>query len=651
MKVGPSDPSINRVQTEEQPSIESTSSSSSGSSSGVRTREQSSNIDQRRMVGSRLRMSLRLNPGVSDKVLKLFGLRSLSGSYSPLTSSSSSSTSSIRSGRYSSTDSLSSRSTIGSNRTSSESDESYYSTIEEDNESIYESVGSSSSSDISIYDSHSNSNSVSSSTQSQAPELPPRPSVLQREVPEPSPTSTSSEHSLQSQSSVGSDDVFLSESETESLYADKRQASKVQVEESAYGPIKSSLEESVVLESKLEEPVVLESNYITFGPDGVIYSDFAPMPQVTISSPQSDSVSTPPPVPPRDQAAGSPGVGSRSRLSSTNSVTNSLFDPNMQLVARQAIDKTVHGNLGSPKGPKVNFPYQVGGHSNTGYIVGTDLVIKQHVNPTEQEVYMFMSQFGEWLKDPQGGPENAPEVLSGLTYPQLSVLHSHRERLLGSLPIPVAMGGTSDNSAVVLLNPNKRPDGSGGFMNVSGFESTDVKVGPILVSKSELSAHYPKQAGGLGWARKVVTGRIGPGMRGATVRGYDMNVGKNESGFSRLQTAVRNSDDAFPKRLGALSSSQLESLERTMEGLQQAAHFLPVTFVGSTLQFVLPNPGDTTTIPRVMLSDIGHPIFKDEATGDGPINPRIYDKYKSNFTSGMDSIKDTISDILISKVK
>lgn len=642
MKVGPSDPSINRVQTEEQPSIESTSSSSSGSSSGVRTREQSSNIDQRRMVGSKLRMSLRLNPGVSDKVLKLFGLRSISGSYSPLTSSSSSSTSSIKSGRYSSTGSLSSRSTIGSNRTSSESDESYYSIIEEDNESIYESVGSSSS-DISIYDSNSNSSSVSSSTQSQAPELPPRPNVLQREVPEPPPTSISSEHSLQSQSSVGSDDVFLSESEseTESLYADKRQVSKGQVEESAYGPIKSSL----------EEPVVLESNYITFGPDGVIYSDFAPMPQVTSRSPQTDSVSTPPPVSPRDQAEGSPGVGSRPRLSSTNSVTNSLFDPNMQRIARQAIDKTVHGNFGSPKGPKVNFPYQVGGHSNTGYIDGTDLMIQQHVNPTEQEVYMFMSQVGEWLKDPQGGPENAPEVLSGLTYPQLSIIHSHRERLLGSLPIPVAMGGTSDNSAVVLLNPNKRPDGSGGFMNVSGFESTDVKVGPILVSKSELSAHYPKQAEGLGWARKVVTGRIGPGMRGATVRGYDMNVGKNESGFSRLQTAVRNSDDAFPKRLGALSSIQLESLERTMEGLQQAAHFLPVTFVGSTLQFVLPNPGDTTTIPRVMLSDIGHPIFKDEATGDGPINPRSYDKYKTNFTSGMDSIKNTISDILISKIK
>lgn len=123
----------------------------------------------------------------------------------------------------------------------------------------------------------------------------------------------------------------------------------------------------------------------------------------------------------------------------------------MHHIARQAIDKTVHGNFGNPKGPKVNFPYQVGGYSNTGYIDGTDLMIKQHLNPTEQEVYMVMSQVGEWLKDPQGGPENAPEVLSGLIYLQLSIIHSHRDRLLRSLPIPVAMGGTSDNSVVVLL--------------------------------------------------------------------------------------------------------------------------------------------------------------------------------------------------------
>lgn len=638
MKVGPSDPGINRVQIEEQPSTESISSSSSGSSSGIRTREQSSNLDQRRMTSSNLRMSLRLNPVVSDKVLKFFGLRSASGSYSPSTSSSSSSSSATRSSRYSSTDSLSSRSTIGSNITFSESDESYYSTIEEDSESIYESVSSSSSSDIYTYDSNSNSSSVSNSTQSQAPELPPRPNVLQSEAPEPPlrPTSTSSQHSIQSQDSVGSDDVFWSESEPESLYADKEQ-----VGEGAYGPIRSSL----------EEPIVLESNYISFGSDGVVYSDFAPMPQVTSKSSQSDSVSTPPPVSPREQVAGSLGVGSRSKLSSTNNVASSLFDPNMQRIARQAIDKTIHGNFGSPNGPKVDFPYQVGGYSKTGYIAGTDLIIQQHVNPTEQEVYTFMSQVGEWLKDPQGGPENAPEVLSGLTYPQLSVIHSYRDRLLGSLPIPVAMGGTSDNSAVVLLNPNKQPDGSGGVMNLSGFESTDVKVGPILVSKSELSAHYSKQAGGLGWARKVVTGRIGPGMQGATIRGYDMKLGKNERGFSRLQTAVGNSDDAFPKRLGGLTSNQLKNLEKTMEGLQQAAHFLPVTFVGSTLQFVLPNPGDTTTMPRVMLGDIGHPIFKDEATGDGPISPRIYDKYKSNFTSGMDSIKETISNIVKSKIE
>lgn len=634
MKVGPSDSSINRVHIEEQPSTESTSSSSSGSSSGVRTREQSSNIDQRRMTGSRLRMSLRLNPSVSGKVLKLFGLRSTSGSYSPSTSSSSSFSSATRSSRYSSTDSLNSISTIGSNRTSSES--SYYSTIEEDSGSIYELVGSSSSSDI--YDSNSNSSSVLNSTQNQAPELPPRPSVLQSEAPEPPirSTSTSSEHSLQSQSSAGSDDVFLSEYETESLYANKSQ-----VGEGAYGATKSLL----------EEPVVLESSYISFGPDGVIYSDFAAMPKVTSRSSQSDSVSTPPPVSPREQVAGSPAVGSRAKFSSANSVTSSLFDLNMHRIARQAIDKTVHGNLGSPKGPKVDFLYQVGGYSNTGYIAGTDLMIQQHVNPIEQEVYTFMYQVGEWLKDPQGGPENAPEVLKGLTYPELSIIHSHRDSLLGSLPIPVAIGGTSDNSAVVLLNPNKRPDGLGGFMNVSGFESTDVKVGPILVSKSELSAHYPTQAGGVGWARKVVTGRIGPGMRGATIRGYDMKLGKNESGFSRLQTAVTNSDGVFPKRLGGLTSNQLESLERTIEGLQQAAHFLPVTFVGSTLQFVLPNPGDTTTMPRVMLGDIGHPIFKDEATGDGPISPRTYDKYKNNFTSGMDSIKNTISNVLTSKTE
>lgn len=614
MKVGPSDSSINRVHIEEQPSTESTNSSSSGSSSGVRTREQSSNIDQRRMTGSRLRMSLRLNPSVSGKVLKLFGLRSTSGSYSTSTSSSSSSSSATRSSRYSSTDSLSSISTIGSNRTLSESDESYYSTIEEDTESVYESVGSS---NRDIYDSDFDS------TQSEAPEPPLR------------PISTSSQSSVQSQDSVGSDDVFWSESESEPLYVDKDQNQR-----SVYGQTKPSL----------EEPVALESSYISFGPDGVIYSEFSPMPQVTSKSLQSESVSTPPPpVSPREQPVVSPGIGNRARLSST-SVTSSLFDPNMQLIARQAIDKTVHGNFGSPKGPKVDFLYQVGGYSNTGYIAGTDLMIRQRLNPTEQKVYMFMSQVGEWLKDPQGGPENAPEVLSGLTYPQLSVLHSHRDRLLGSLPIPLAMGGTSDNSAVVLLNPNKH-DGLGGFMSVSGFESTDVKVGPILVSKSELSAHYPTQAGGVGWARKVVTGRIGPGLRGATIRGYDMKIGKNEHGFSRLQTAVRNSDEAFPKRLKGLTPSQLESLDRTMEGLQQAAHFLPVTFVGSTLQFVLPNPGDTTTMPRVMLGDIGHPIFKDEATGGGPISPRTYDKYKNNFTSGVDSIKNTISDTLKSKTE
>lgn len=606
MKVSSSDSSMNRVQIEEQPSTESTSSSSSGSSSGVRTREQSSNLDLRRITSNTLRMSLRLNPSVLSKVLKLFGLRSTSGSYPPSTSSSSG---------YSSASSLSSRSSIESNRTLSESDESYYSTIEENTESVYESVGSS---NRDIYDSDFGS------TQSEAPEPPLR------------PISTSSQSSVQSQDSVGSDDVFWSESESESLYVDKDQNQR-----SVYGQTKPSL----------EEPVALESSYISFGPDGVIYSEFSPMPQVTSKSLQSESVSTPPPpVSPREQPVVSPGIGNRARLSST-SVTSSLFDPNMQLIARQAIDKTVHGNFGSPKGPKVDFLYQVGGYSNTGYIAGTDLMIRQRLNPTEQKVYMFMSQVGEWLKDPQGGPENAPEVLSGLTYPELSILHSHRDILLGSLPIPLAMGGTSDNSAVVLLNPNKRHDGLGGFMNVSGFESTNVKVGPILVSKSELSAHYPTQAGGVGWARKVVTGRIGPGLRGATIRGYDMKIGKNKHGFSRLQTAVRNSDEAFPKRLKGLTPSQLESLDRTMEGLQQVAHFLPVTFVGSTLQFVLPNPGDTTTMPRVMLGDIGHPIFKDEATGGGPISHRTYDKYKNNFTSGVDSIKNTILDTLKSKTE
>lgn len=601
MKVGPSDSNVNRAQLEQQQSVDSSTSSSSEESTGVTTRWKSSNLDQSRIGSRQTQMSLKLNPSITSKVLNFFGLRSTTGNYSPSTSSSTSSNS-IQATKYSSTDSSSSISSSGSFRTASES--SYYSTIEESgNESIYES----------IYDTDPGTGSVSSLSVREAPDPPPRPPI-------------------QSQISTGSDDVFFYESTNEPAYIDKGQ-----------------VEDSEARESSSDQAGALESSYISFEPGGVIYSEFALMPSIDRPI-QTRSESEPPPVAPRETAVPKPR-----RSSSGDSInSSSLFNPEMKLVAQEAVNKVVAGNINNPGGPRVDFIPQVGGISNTGIIAGTDIIVKKNITETEMKVYQFMAQVGEWLKDPLGGPENAPPVLQGLSYPELSVLHSHNQRLLGSLPIPLAMGGEGDSQAVALLNSNKISDGAGGYINLSGFDTTDVKVGAILVSKSELAAHYPQSLEGVGWLRNVVTKRMMPNIRGSVVRhGFEVKPQGDGGGggFRRLKTALTSTDDILQNRLRTLTPEQLESLERKIEGLQQAANFLPVTFVGSTLKFVIPNPGDMTTMPRVMLDDVGHPMFQNEVSEGGPITPHIYNKYRSNFVAGVGAVKETVTDVITRKTE
>lgn len=671
---------------EQQQSIQQPESSQSSGSTSIKIREQNPNIDHREM--SNLDGTIKLSPSITSKVLGFFGLRtaaySPSAAYKRSTESlnSNSSQDSFHTATYrSSIESLSSDSSQGSFHTarsslssssSSSIDNNYDYTdslLEMPEEETYYTDISDNSSIVSSNDTQSSRNNIIR----QPPPLP------QRNVPNNDSTSSqesymSVQSKFNSQTSVRSNDMFLEDipyiddvddemnsdrnvtrssfEPSEPLYVDRMNvsvgtygefSSSFEPPDSAYTDRRSAdTEANSSSTSQERDPLGLgpnESSYLEFTSEGVIVSKVTQMLQ-PVSSVKSET-RTPPPIMPRPE-----GAQPKPRKPLTG-LYNSLTNTQMIKIAEQAVDKIISGKVDSFDGPKIDFPFQIGGHGNTGYVAGTDIIVRQHVTETERQVFHFMTVLGDWLKDPNATPETAPNELKGLSYPQLSILQSFKDRLLLSLPIPLAIGGEGNATAVALLNVNKIPSEYGGFRNVSAFDPLDVSIGSKLVSKAELAAHHAEKSGGLYRMRKVINTRLMASIRGTNERRFE--VKSSETGIRGLVATFRNTDEELPKRLGRLTLDQLEVLDRNVEAMQQAAYFLPVTFVGSTLQFAIPNPEDTQTMPRIMLTDVNHPLFESEIQERGLITQPRYDKYKENFTTGINAIKNVITTLIQNK--
>ncbi len=412
------------------------------------------------------------------------------------------------------------------------------------------------------------------------------------------------------------------------------------------------------------------SNYLEFGPNGVVVTDVAPMPQPESHSELGRSDSNVSLEGLSDVSIGSDNVFledtdsdnrslesiSRNASSSSDSSIESIYEEvdissiggaaggeeniyeevkiDMQAVAKDVL----YGVLGEKEVTSIlkpKFPEQVGGKSNTGFVEPFGLVVKEHLEGSEREVFNLLGQFGVWLNKPDPSPENAPEdIQKQCSHAEMKFLANNKDTILNLLPIPLAMESNfSGNTAVAFHDVNKAPDGHGGFRNVSQNGVVDIKIGSIVTARGELELNYPDRPHSLANVRSSIASRFLSGMRGRSIRGFEV-VPRNGD-LNRIQH-VRN---PFVSGLGAavshLTRDQMLSLDQQVYNLGDVMQVMPMSPIGSSVRIALPEPGDTQTMPKVMLVGLNHTVLKSNVGGDSPVSQEKFFKYKDGFNSGM----------------
>lgn len=292
-------------------------------------------------------------------------------------------------------------------------------------------------------------------------------------------------------------------------------------------------------------------------------------------------------------------------------------------------------DLGS-EGPKIIFPEKLGGHGDVGFVKGTDVVVKQNVLGPEKKMYQFLGALKPYLQNPESSPHHPPAPLSGCTLGELKLMLENKDLLLSSLPFPIAMNEGSNSTVVAIKNANMLQNSDGSFTKISS-EITDIKIGPSIVSKNELKAHYPEKSSGFPWIRKALVTRLVPFMRGTPGRGYE--VIPQAKGAKRLM-AAKSASDNFPGEINKLTKEQAADLDRKVTELTSAVALLPFTMVGSSILMALPDPKNPSSMPNVMMADFGHAIFESETRDDNSIiTEHSYNKYRQNYLEGLNKIK------------